>query len=54
MHRSNLIGKSYDKKIPKIAKATRLKFNDVINLICKLKLSIYEGKDPKALKKVMS
>ena len=54
MHRSNLIGKSYDKKIPKLAKATKLKFNDVMNLICKLKMSIYEGKDPKELKKVMS
>ena len=31
-----------------------MKFNDVMNLICKLKMSIYEGKDPKALQKVMS
>ena len=54
MHYSNMTGKSYDKKIPRIAKATKLKFNDVMNLICKLKMSIYEGKDPKALQKVMS
>ena len=31
-----------------------MKFNDVMSLICKLKMSIYEGKDPKALQKVMS
>ena len=54
MRRSNLIGNSYDKQIPRIAKASKMKINEVMSLICKLKMSIYEGKDPKALQKVMS
>ena len=53
MHRTNMTGKSYDKRIPKLAKVANMKHVNVINLICNLKLSIYEGKDPVYLQKVM-
>ena len=47
MHRTNMTGKSFDKKIPKLTKVANMKHVSVINLVCNLKLSIYEGKDPK-------
>ena len=47
MHRTNMTGKSFDKKIPKLTKVANMNHVNVINLICNLKLSIYEGKDPK-------
>ena len=51
MHHSNLIGQSYDHQIPSLAKTAKMTFCSTIKLLCILKMSEYEGKDPKILQK---